>query len=231
MRTMGPRFSVPAWPSRKTNQHAGHGRQTARPGQSAAMRWYAETGPLRTRQLLTDAAVAAWVLLWLRIGVAVHDAVQRLGAPGRELEQAGRGLAGGLSGAADRTDDVPLLGDELRAPLDAAAGAGEALARAGVAQQDAVGTLALVLALVLAGLPVAWALQRWWPGRLLWARTASAAVELRGDVELFALRAAVHRPLAELATLGPDPVGRWRRGEPGAAEALAALERRAAGLR
>lgn len=195
------------------------------------MRWYAETGTLRSRQLLTDAAVGLWVLLWLWIGTAVHGAVQQLAAPGRELEQAGRGLAGGLSGAADRADDVPLLGGGLRAPLDAAAGAGEAVARAGVAQQDAAGTLALVLAVVLAGLPVAWALQRWLPGRLAWARTAAAATALRDDVELFALRAAVHRPLAELAALGPDPVSRWRRGEPGAAEALAALERRAAGLR
>jgi hypothetical protein len=195
------------------------------------MRWYAETGTLRTRQLLTDAAVGLWVLLWVRLGTAVHDAVQRLGAPGRELEAAGRGLSGGLSGAADRADDVPLLGGGLRAPLDAAAGAGEAVARAGVAQQDAVGTLALVLALVLAGLPIAWALQRWLPGRIAWGRAAAAATALRDDVELFALRAAVHRPLTELAALGPDPVGRWRRGEPGAAEALAALERRAAGLR
>ena len=113
----------------------------------------------------------------------------------------------------------------------AASGIGEAVARAGVAQQDAVGTLALVLALVLAGLPIAWGVQRWLPVRLAWARTAAAAAVLRDDVELFALRAAVHRPLAELAALGPDPVGRWRRGEPGAAEALAALERRAAGLR
>jgi hypothetical protein len=195
------------------------------------MRWYAETGTLRTRQLLTDAAVGLWVLLWVRIGVGVHAAVQRLAAPGRELEEAGRGLAGGLSGAAEQADDVPLLGGGLRAPLDAAAGAGEAVVRAGVAQQDAVGTLAMVLALVLAGLPIAWAVQRWLPARLAWSRTAAAAAVLRDDVELFALRAAVHRPLAELAALGPDPVGRWRRGEPGAAEALAALERRASGLR
>ncbi|MCY7364844.1 MAG: hypothetical protein LH469_05970, partial [Frankiaceae bacterium] len=68
------------------------------------MRWYAQSGTLRTRQLLTDAAVALWTLLWVRLGAAVHDAVQRLGAPGRELEEAGRGLSGGLSTAADQAD-------------------------------------------------------------------------------------------------------------------------------
>ena len=195
------------------------------------MTLYAQTGPLRTRQLLTDAAVAVWVVVWLRIGASVHEAVRRLAAPGRELEEAGNGLSGGLTRAAERADDVPVVGGGLSAPLDVAAGAGDALARAGVAQQEAVATLALVLAVLLAGIPIAWALQRWLPGRLAWARQATAAARLRDDVELFALRAAVGRPLHELARLGPDPVGRWRRGEPGAAEALAALELRARGLR
>ena len=194
------------------------------------MRWYAETGPLRRRQLLTDALVLLWLVLWVRIGLAVHGAVSRLAAPGRQLEQAVDGLADGLTGAAESTSELPLVGGSLRGPLDAAAGAGSALARAGVAQQEALAALALLLALLLAGIPIAWMLQRWLPGRLAWARTAGAAVALRGDVELFAMRAAVHRPLHELAALGPDPVGRWQRGEPGAAQALADLELRAAGL-
>lgn len=175
------------------------------------MRWYAETGPLRTRQLLVDALVALWVLLWARIGLAVEDAVRRLAAPGRELEQAGSGLAGGLGSAAESAEDVPLLGGGLSRPLEAAAGAGDALARAGAAQQDAVSTLAVLLALLLTGIPITWALQRWLPARLSWARQAGAADRLRGDVELLALRAAAHRPLHELARLGADPVGRWPR--------------------
>lgn len=195
------------------------------------MTWYAETRPLRTRQIAVDVAVAAWTLLWWRIGLVVHSTVSRLATPGQELEDAGGGLTRGLNDAADRAEDVPLVGEGLRAPLDLAAGAGEAVARAGVAQQDAVGTLALLLALLLAGLPVLWALQRWLPGRLGWARDARAARALHDDVELWALRAALSQPLPALARLGPDPVGAWRRGEPGAAQALADLERRAYGLR
>lgn len=195
------------------------------------MTWYAETGPLRTRQLVLDALVALWVLVCLRLGLAVHSTVSRLAAPGRELEDAGGGLTRGLTDAAGRAQDVPLVGDGLRAPLDAAAAAGGAVARAGAAQQEAVGALALLLALLLAGIPAAWALQRWLPGRLRWAREARAARTLRGDVELWALRAALTQPLPALARLGADPVGAWRRGEPGAAEVLAALERRSYGLR
>lgn len=195
------------------------------------MTWYAETGPLRTRQLVLDALVVLWVAVWIRTGLAVHSTVSRLAAPGRELEQAGSGLTRGLTGAAERADDVPVVGGGLRAPLDLAAGAGDAVARAGVAQQDAVGGLALLLALLLAGVPVAWALQRWLPGRLRWAREATAARALSGDVELWALRAALSQPLPRLARLGPDPVSAWRRGEPGAAEALARLQRETYGLR
>jgi hypothetical protein len=195
------------------------------------MPWYAETPALRSRQVLIDVVVVVWLLVWLRIGVAVHGAVSQLAGPGRELAAAGQRLSGGLEDAADRADGVPLLGDGLRSPLDVAAGAGRSLARAGLAQQDAVQTLALVLAVLLAGLPIVWVLQRWLPGRLRFAREHAAATRLRDDVELWAMRAALHRPLHELAALGPDPVGRWRRGEPGAAEALAGLERRAHGLR
>jgi len=118
------------------------------------MSWYAETPALRLRQQLHDLFVVVWALVWLRVGVAVHEAVQRLAAPGRALERAGRDLSDGLGGAADRADDVPLLGDDLSAPLDSASGAGSALAEAGQVQQDAVGLLALVLTLVVAGLPV-----------------------------------------------------------------------------
>lgn len=194
------------------------------------MTWYAETPALRTRQVVGDVLLLLWCAVWVRVGVAVHRGVDRLGGPGRELQDAGGGLRDGLSDAAERAGDVPVVGGGLRSPLDAAAGAGDALVRAGEAQEQAVGQLALLLALVVVALPVLWALSRRLPARLAWARQAGAARGLLGDVELLALRAAASRPLAELATLGPEPVGRWRRGEPGAAEALAGLELAALGL-
>lgn len=55
---------------------------------------------------------------------------------------------------ADRAGGVPGTGGGLRSPLDAAAGAGDALAGAGAAQQAAVDTLALLLALAIGGFPI-----------------------------------------------------------------------------
>ena len=195
------------------------------------MTWYASTPALRSRQVTADVTVGLWVLLWLWLGRRVHGAVSKLGAPGRELEEAGTGLQGGLSGAAERAGRLPAIGDGLRSPLDAAADAGRSLAAAGQAQQDAVGTLALLLAVVVAGLPILLVVGRWLPGRLQWQREATAAGALRGDVDLLALRAATSAPLSELARLGPDPVTRWRRGDEDAGRALAALELRRLGLR
>jgi hypothetical protein len=194
------------------------------------MTWYAEVAGLRRRQVAVDVAVALWVLLWLRVGFAVHDGVQRLAGPGAELVDAGQGLSDALDGAADGLGRVPGIGGGLRSPLDAAADAGDLLSRAGAAQQDAVGTFALLLALVLAGLPVAAVVWRWSSKRLRWARDATAADRLRGDVDLLALRAATSAPLPELAALGPDVVTRWRRGDEASGRALAQLELRRLGL-
>lgn len=195
------------------------------------MSWYAETPVLRRRQITADLVVALWVVLWLRIATGVHDAVQRLAAPGVELERAGTGLSDGLRGTADRVGRVPGLGGGLRGPLDAAAEAGDLLVGAGAAQQEAVGTLALLLAVVVGGLPILVVVARWLPGRLAWRRDAVAADRLRGDVDLLALRAAASAPLPRLAALGADPVTRWRAGDADAGRALAALELERLGLR
>ncbi|MDQ6650632.1 MAG: hypothetical protein M3Z02_11060, partial [Actinomycetota bacterium] len=72
------------------------------------------------------------------------------------------------------------------------------------------------------------------PDRLRWAREAGAAARLRAgslNLELFAVRALAQRPLVELARLGPDPAGAYRRNEPVVVEALAGLELMALGLR
>jgi len=194
------------------------------------MKWYADQRARRTRQRIADVAVLLGALLLLRLGQLVYDAVQLLKGAGTLLERAGGGLAGGLKDSARQAGETPLIGDRLRTPLEAAADAARSVAAAGVSEQQAVDRLALVLGLAIGLLPVAFLLWQWLPRRLGYAREAGAAVRLRGDTELLALRAATFSPLHLLARLGPDPVARWRRGEPGAGEALACLELSRLGL-
>lgn len=195
------------------------------------MKWYADTPGRRTRQVALDVGVVLWCWLWIRIALGVKNVVLRLQEPGRILENAGNSLAGGLTDAASKVAGTPLIGDRLRDPLAAAAKAGHAVATAGTTTETVVARLAVVLALVIALLPIAYALSRWLPYRFRYAREASAAVRLRDDVDLLALRAATSLPLSRLARLGPDPVARWRRGDPLAAQQLAELTLAELGIR
>ena len=194
------------------------------------MTLYPELPGARFRTVVADAAVAAWIALWVWVGLWVADVVSRLAGVGRTLERAGDGFARPLSDAGRRVAGVPVVGDALQTPLEAAAGAGRALADAGSGQQDVVATLATTLGALFAVLPVAVMLLVYVPGRVRWIREATAATGLRldaVDLELFALRALATRPLRELRGAAPDPAGAFRSGDH---EQLAALELRALGL-
>lgn len=210
-----------------------HGVNGGCDGQSGPMKLYAESAGRRTRQIVLDLLVLAWALLWVKIAFVVHDLVQRLGAPGKALENAGGQLSDSLGDAANKVKDVPLAGDALRRPLQAAGDAGRSLADVGASQQTAVNRLALALALVVVIAPVLAVLLRYLPDRLRWIRNASAASRLREtarELDLFAIRALAHQPLSRLAQLGPDPAGAYLRQEPGATRALADLELNRLGL-
>lgn len=194
------------------------------------LRPYADALPLRLRQMSLDAAVLVWCALATRAAVLVYAAVLRLQQPGRQLRSAGDRLAGGLGDAADQLSNTPILGDRLRDPLSRAARTSRSVADAAEASQAVVAHSALALAIAVAVIPSAWVLMRWLPHRVRYARDAAALVALADDVELLALRAATTLPLSRLARLGPEPVNRWRRGEPGAAHALAALQLEAFGI-
>ncbi|MDP9394115.1 MAG: hypothetical protein M3Q27_07600, partial [Actinomycetota bacterium] len=156
------------------------------------MRFYADSPARRSRQLAADVGIVVWTVSWVWLGVTLHRLVSWLAAPGRELQRAGSDFSEGLAGAARRAGELPLVGDALRESLARAGGAGTVLADAGRAQQETVERLALLLALLVAGLPIAYLVGRWLPRRLRWARDAQAARTLASTpdgLELLAVRA------------------------------------------
>jgi hypothetical protein len=198
------------------------------------MQLYAQHPVVRSRQLAADAGFAVWILLWVLVARTVHRAVLVLAEPGRAVADLGSSVAGSMSSAADAADGVPVVGDDLASPFEALADASDAVSGAGLAAQDAVHTLALVLAVLLVLLPVGWLALRWLPARLTYAREAGAAARLlRGtpDLELLAARALATAPLPRLAALPAGTGASWRAGDPEAVRALAALELRRLGLR
>jgi hypothetical protein len=187
-----------------------------------------------TRQLLTDLFVVAWVAFWIWAAMRLYDLVEKLAVPGQKMEGAGSGMAENLSEAGAKVNRVPGVGDALASPFERAAGAARSLADAGREQQDTVRDIALALSLIVLVVPLALVLFGWLPLRIRWMRRASAAAGLRGlpaGRDLLAMRALATQPLRRLATLGPDPVNAWRRGDDSIVDALAALELRRLGMR
>jgi len=195
------------------------------------MRLYAQTPLHRTRQQLGDLTLLAWCIAWILIARFLHGLISDLAGPGRLLEDAGSGLTSSMNEVSAAVGDVPVAGDALQAPFDLVGGVGDGLREAGQTQQDVVAALAFWLALVIAVLPIGWALFRWLPTRVRWIREAAAARRMIDDVELFALRALNNRSLSELASVGPVPAAALRSGDNTIMLALARLELGALGIR
>ena len=195
------------------------------------MRLYADSPTVRARQVAADLGMVTWLVLWVLVARTVHGAVLALAEPGRAVEDLASSVADSMASAAEAAEDVPLVGDELAAPFDALGSAGDSVGGAGQAAQDAVGTLATVLAVVLVLLPVGWALLRWLTWRLGWARAAGAARRLAAaDPDVLAARALATAPLSRLAALPPGTADGWRAGDPAATRTLAAVELERLGL-
>ncbi len=206
----------------------------AGPAPGTPLRWYADVPAMRARQLLGDALVAGWCVLWVAVGLAVHAAVSALVPPTRELAAGADRAAGQLGRGGEAIGRVPLVGDEAAAPLDGAADAVAGISEQALRLADLVGDLAVALGVLVAVTPVALVVAVWLPLRLRAARRTGAAHALLtagADPDLFALRALATRPVHALATVSGDPVGEWRRGEPGVVRALAALELESVGVR
>jgi hypothetical protein len=202
-------------------------------GRVDVMKLYADGPARRTRQMLGDSLLLAWVVLFLWLADVVHDATLALAVPGREIEKAGGGLAEQLRDAGSAVGDVPLVGDQVRSPFDGAGRAADQIGAAGAAQVQAVEHLAFWLAVTVAAVPILLAVLVYLPARWRFVREATAGqrfMDSSADLELFALRAMANQPMHRLARVSSDPVRAWRNGDRDVVRALAVLELGDAGL-
>ena len=195
---------------------------------------YAELPHRRTRQILADVLMLAWVVGWVAIAGLVHEATMTLAAPGRVLQDAGVEFQDRMLGAGDRVDGLPLLEDRLAAPLREVSGVGGDIAAAGTGLVTAAERLALIAGVTTALIPITIVGALWLALRWRWVRRATVTarfIRSGADLDLVALRALTHQPLTALARVGEDPVGAWRRGDRTVVTALAELELADIGLR
>jgi hypothetical protein len=192
------------------------------------------TRPLRLfGQLISDITISLWTVIWVFVGLAVHDAISTIADAGRQVESGSKGIAGNLASAGHGVQHIPLVGDAVSSPLTAASDAAMDIAGAGHSLDTTASWLAVLLALAVASPPILavtipWLFLRLRFFRRKWTVTALAATA--AGQQLLALRALANRSPAKLAAVSADPVGAWRREDPVIIYRLAALELRAAGI-
>jgi hypothetical protein len=195
---------------------------------------YATTPRRLLLQLISDAVVLTWSVIWVTVGVAVHSAIATIAAVGRQVQSGANGLADNLESAGDSVSGVPWIGDDLRDGLVSAGEAALDVAGAGSELNSTASWLAWVLALAVASPPILAIAMPWLALRIRFARRKWTALTLAATPageQLLAMRALANRPLRKLTSVSLDPVGAWRREDAVTIRGLAALELRAAGIR
>ena len=194
---------------------------------------YATTPARLTAQLVSDVAVAAWITVWVLVGLAVHHAIATFATVGTQVESGANGISDNLNSAGDSADRLPLVGDAVARPLRAASEAALDLAGAGQSLNSTATWLAVLLAIAVAAPPILAVGMPWLFLRIRFFRrkwTVIALAQTAAGEQLLALRALANRPLRMLTEVSDDPVGAWRREDAAAVRGLAGLELRSAGV-
>ncbi|MFM9036045.1 MAG: hypothetical protein ACKOQ4_17485 [Mycobacterium sp.] len=194
---------------------------------------YATTPARLTAQLISDLLVAAWLTVWVLVGIAVHHAIAAIAHVGTQVKDGATGISDNLNSAGDSADRIPLVGDTVAKPLRAASEAALDLAGAGQNLNSTATWLAVLLAIAVAAPPILAVGMPWLFLRVRFFRrkwTVIALAQTPAGEQLLALRALANRPLRRLTEVSDDPVGAWRAQDPAAVRGLAALELRSAGV-
>ena len=194
---------------------------------------YATTPGRLSLQLLSDSLVAAWIVVWVIVGLGVRTAISTIADVGRQVQGGANGIADNLDSAGDSAHKIPLVGDTVSGPLRAASKAALELAGAGHDLDTTATWLSVLLAVAVAAPPVLAVGMPWLFFRVRFARrklTVIALARTSAGQQLLALRALANRPVRALTKVSADPVGAWRREDPHAIHGLAALELRSAGI-
>lgn len=179
-----------------------------------------------------DVLVACWTVLWIVVGIAVGTFVERLGAVGDGLEDAG--LAIERAGeAVGQLADVPLVGEGFATMAAEIQGVARDTVARGRSVEEDVDRLALLVGMSLALAPTIPVLAIWVPPRVTRERERRAlrASLRRADgaaLAYLANRAVATRGFRELLAVSDDPIADLAAGRH---EALASLELRHLSLR
>jgi hypothetical protein len=199
----------------------------------AAMGIYAKRPAKMIGQLVGDGFVLLWAIGWVIVAIFVHRVIEVLATPARETARTAMRLAENFRQAAAEAAKVPVAGEQMRRPLDAAAGTLGNLIDSANDQVVSIERLALIVGWLVFLIPVATVIAFWLPRRIRFYRQARASqvfLDSLADLDLFALRAMAAQPLYVLAEISDDPVQAWRSGDREVINKLAEVELKRNGL-
>lgn len=185
------------------------------------------------RNIVGDAVLLLWVLLWYFVGRAARGVVTQLSEPIRHIGDTTDSLATRVSDAADSLGEIALVGDALAGPFRSIATTLQELGAQSEAQLATIDQLGTFLFVVVWLMPSMTYALLYVPRRIRRATEAAQArryIDERADLDLFALRAMANAPMSRLATISDDPVAAWRTGNKQVIDQLADLELRRVGI-
>jgi hypothetical protein len=193
------------------------------------MRLYPDVYGRRFAWMLADLFVVAWIYLSVRVGLWVNNLVLQLDALAQGVIKAGKTFDSWIvSFEQGIPNNVPYLSDFLHRTAEALkTHSGDPLISAGMAGSRGIHLLALILGVIVATVPILFALMIWLPRRLrliadmrgihVTVRRALARPELGPQMlEILAGRAIYTLPYNRLLAYSQNPAEDWymRRFEP-----------------
>ena len=198
------------------------------------MRFYPDIPSQRAATLVSDLVLVALLVLFVWLGLKVHDTVDSLAVLGQGVHDAGDAVQSGFRSAADAVEGAPVVGDDIAGGLrDAGEGTGGNVAEFGREGEERVHRTANLLGFLTFLVPALLLLFQALPARIALIRRLTAANRVLGGgnserQRLLAMRAAFSLPYGELLRHTPDPIGDLAAGR---YDALAAAAFEEAGLR
>jgi hypothetical protein len=179
-----------------------------------SIRLYSEVPEQRRKQIASDVVVVVLIVFFIWVGKFVHDTVGTLAVLATGVKEAGQTVEGGFQSVADAVSGVPVVGESIGSAIAGAGdGTGGNLAELGQSGEDAVFTVARIVGIVTATLPIVVLLAVVLPRRIRRVRHMSVASRVMVDLHdperrrLLAMRAAFGLPYDELLAWTPDPLG------------------------
>src|SRR5436305_5125724 len=182
---------------------------------------YPDLARARLGYVVADLAAVLWVAAWLYAGDLVYHAVMTLSTLANGVIAAGQQVNDAVSHVQHAVGSLPLVGPALSGDLNPLHGVPHAVVTTGYQGLQAIHHLALLLGVVVAGVPLLVVVLIYFPLRRRKARgfrslarivRQPGANAVAATMQVLAARALYTLPYDRLLRYSRDPIGEWREG-------------------